>query len=124
MNARAKATGMKGFVNLGLTPECLNCGSLDLEDLSASDAERQQIREDRQRARSRPEYAELITLLKRWENSYSTRRQTEKKIRNVGMRIAQEGVQGLMYSVCTSIDRRSWQNVVSSCWDGIGGWMH
>ena len=33
MDAQAKATGMQGFVNIGASPECLNCGSLDLTDL-------------------------------------------------------------------------------------------
>ena len=124
MDARAKAMGMKGFINISSPPECLRCGSTDLDDLLLPEKRREQVRRQKASIRSRPEYAELLELLARWESDYSAREQIERRIRGVGVRLAEHDGRGLMYDVCTSIDRKHWQNVVSSCWDGIAGWMH
>ena len=146
MDAQAKAMGKKGFINLSASPECLNCGSTDLIDLYNPPTDKE--KEQKVAIQHLPERAKLIELLKEWEKldkrsqddlqrygstpethkrhieALNKKEQIERKIRTVGKKLAKDGGNDIMYQVCTSLDKRRWQNIVSSCWDGISGWMH
>lgn len=145
MDAQAKAMGRKGFFNLSASPECLNCGSTDLIDLRNPPTEKKQ--KQKAAIKSLPERAKLIELLKEWEKfdtrsrddlerygstpatrkrhiaALNRKEQIEKKIGIVGKKLAKDGGNDLMYQVCSSLNRRRWQNIVSASWTGIADWI-
>ncbi len=121
MDRIAKAMGQRGFVNLGARPQCLSCGSTDLQDTSkpVDDAEER----EREYIRQLPERQRLVELMLEWDRVGENKR-TGNKIKKVGQSLADQGGQALMYQVCMSLDQPRWQNVVSAYFHGIDGWMH
>lgn len=114
MDAQAKATGSKGFVNLSASPQCLGCGSTDLRDPSKRPSEPEPD----------PRIRQWCQELRTASDRYYAGQQGpgEAKMKEMGHTINKQGGEELMAQVYWAIRHPQTQGNVNGCWDGIGTW--
>lgn len=126
MDAQAKATGSRGFINIGAEPQCLKCGSRELRNLSRPVS----IKEEE------PKFItdaakEIVRIMEPYfKDNADLGKGTEERLVAIGKSLYDKGGHAAMLAAfkkaCNLAHRRfaytGSNRHLEMIWDGIGEW--